>query len=65
MKLLIELFSSNSGRMSIAGIAFMIGMGIFFILYFRRKMAEDTRAAELRRASAAALPGSGEQHAPQ
>lgn len=52
MKLLIDLFSTDSGLMSITGIAFMIGMGVFFILYFKRKIAEDTRAAELRQANA-------------
>lgn len=51
MKLLIDLFSTDSGLMSITGIAFMIGMGVFFILYFKRKIAEDTRAAELRQAN--------------
>lgn len=53
MKLLIDLFSTSSGLMSIIGIMFMLGMGVFFILYFKRKMAEDTLAAELRKANAA------------
>jgi len=52
MKLLIDLFSTDSGLMSITGISFMIGMGVFFILYFKRKIAEDTQAAELRQANA-------------
>ncbi len=47
MKLLTDLFSTDYGLMSIAGIAFMLGMGVFFIRLFNRKMAEDGRAAGL------------------
>jgi hypothetical protein len=46
MRLLSELFSTDSGRASIAGIAFMIGMGVFFIRYFFRKMEEETLAEQ-------------------
>jgi hypothetical protein len=46
MKLLSDLFSTDSGRASIAGIAFMLGMGVFFIRFFFRKMDEETRAEE-------------------
>ncbi|HCY64020.1 MAG TPA: DUF3149 domain-containing protein [Oxalobacteraceae bacterium] len=46
MKLLIDLFSTDYGLMSITGIAIMLGMGVFFIRYFLRKMEEDTRANE-------------------
>ncbi|MDO8652154.1 MAG: DUF3149 domain-containing protein [Undibacterium sp.] len=46
MKLLSDLFSTDSGRASIAGIAFMLGMGVFFIRFFLRKMEEETRAEE-------------------
>lgn len=42
MKLLSELFTTAPGLASIAGIAFMIGMGVFFIRYFFRKMEEET-----------------------
>ena len=45
MKLLTDLFSTDYGLMSIIGIFFMIGMGVFFVRYFLRKMAEDERAA--------------------
>lgn len=63
MKLLIDLFSTDYGLMSITGIAFIIGMGIFFVLYFKRKMDEDTRAAELRRVNAAIGQGNVEHGA--
>lgn len=45
MKALSDLFSTDYGLMSISGIAFMLGMGVFFIRYFNRKMDEDARAA--------------------
>ena len=48
MKLLTDLFSTDYGLMSITGIAFMIGMGVFFLRYFKRKIAEDTLAASQR-----------------
>ncbi len=51
MKLLSDLFSTDYGLMSIIGIIFMIGMGVFFILYFKRKMAEDGLAADIKQAS--------------
>lgn len=51
MKLLSDLFSTDYGLMSIIGIIFMIGMGVFFILYFKRKMAEDGLAADIQQAS--------------
>ena len=31
--------------MSISGIIFMLGMGVFFLRFFKRKMAEDEAAA--------------------
>ncbi|MFZ6751279.1 DUF3149 domain-containing protein [Undibacterium sp. Ren11W] len=46
MKLLSDLFSTDYGRASIAGIAFMIGMGVFFIRFFIRKMDEETLAEQ-------------------
>jgi hypothetical protein len=46
MRLLSELFSSDSGRASIAGIVFMLGMGVFFIRFFLRKMEEETLAEQ-------------------
>lgn len=47
MKLIHDLFSTDYGLMSIAGIVFMLGMGVFFIHLFKRKIAEDARAAGL------------------
>lgn len=38
MKLLIDLFSTDYGLMSIAGISFMICMAAFFVVYFNKKM---------------------------
>ena len=41
MKLLTDLFSTDYGLMSIGGIAFMMGMGVFFIRLFMGKMKHD------------------------
>ena len=43
MKLLTDLFSTDYGLMSITGIAFMIGMGVFFLRLFTSKMNEDAK----------------------
>ncbi|MEO8600456.1 MAG: DUF3149 domain-containing protein [bacterium] len=51
MKLLSDLLSTDYGLMSIIGIIFMLGMGVFFILYFKRKMAEDGLAEDIKQAS--------------
>ena len=40
-----ELFTSGPGLMSVAGIAFMLGMGVFFLCYFLKHMREDGEAA--------------------
>ena len=40
MKLLIDLFTTDYGIMSISGIAFMLGMAVFFYWYFNHKMDE-------------------------
>lgn len=45
MKALSDLFSTDYGLMSVAGIAFMIGMMAWLIQYAKRKIAEDTKAA--------------------
>ncbi len=45
MKALTDLFTTDYGLMSVAGILFMIGMGVFFVMLAKRKMAEDARAA--------------------
>ncbi|CAN5866471.1 hypothetical protein BH11PSE12_BH11PSE12_06550 [soil metagenome] len=49
MKLISDLFSTDSGRASIAGIIFMLGMGVFFIRFFLRKMEEESQAEELQK----------------
>lgn len=41
MKLLSDLFGTDYGLMSITGIIFMLGMGVFFWRFFKRKMDED------------------------
>ena len=45
MKMLTDLFSTDYGLMSIAVIAFMLGMAVWFGAFFKRKMAEDARNA--------------------
>lgn len=46
MKLLTDLFTTDYGLMSITGIFFMIGMGVFFLRLFLGKMDEDAKKAE-------------------
>jgi Protein of unknown function (DUF3149) len=46
MHALKDLFTSDVGLMSIGGIAFMLGMAVFFIRYFLRHIQEDTERAE-------------------
>jgi len=45
MKLLADLFSTDYGLMSAGVIAFMLGMAVWFWVFFKRKMAEDARNA--------------------
>ena len=40
-----ELFATQIGLLSVFTIAFIIVMGIFFMRYFSRRMAEDERNA--------------------
>ena len=40
-----DLFTSDVGLMSISGIAFMLGMAVFFVRYFLRHMQEDAERA--------------------
>jgi len=40
MKLLSDLFNTDYGIMSISGIVFMLGMGVFFVRFFKAKMNE-------------------------
>lgn len=43
---MIDLFSTDYGLFSIAGIAFTIGMAIWFYRFFNRKMDEAERAQQ-------------------
>lgn len=45
MHALRDLFTSDVGLMSVAGIAFMLGMGVFFVRYFLRHIREDADRA--------------------
>jgi hypothetical protein len=45
MKLVSDLFGTDYGLMSVGAIAFTLGMGVFFLRFFKRKMAEDEAAA--------------------
>ena len=56
MRTLQELFTTDVGLMSIAGITFMLGMGVFFLRYFQRHIREDTAAAAARAAAEARSP---------
>lgn len=47
MKAFSDLFSTDYGLMTVAGLTFMIGMGVWFVRYFMRKMDEDAKAAGL------------------
>ena len=40
-----ELFTTDAGLMSVAGIAFMLGMGVFFVRYFVKHIQEDSERA--------------------
>jgi Protein of unknown function (DUF3149) len=42
-----DLFSSDAGLMSAAGLAFMLGMAVFFVRYFLRHIREDAARADL------------------
>ena len=42
MKLWQDLFGTDYGLMSIAGIIFMIGMAIWFVRFFLRKIAKSS-----------------------
>ena len=45
MRLLNDLFSTDVGLMSIGGIIFMLGMGVFFVRFFMKHIKEDGEAA--------------------
>lgn len=46
MHALKDLFTSDVGLMSLAGLSFMIGMAVFFVRYFVRHIEEDARKAD-------------------
>ena len=48
MHALTDLFTTDYGIMSAAGIAFMLGMVVFFIRYFLRHMREDEASEKAR-----------------
>lgn len=43
--MLKELFTTDGGLMTVIGLSFMMGMGIFFVRYFLKHMREDGEAA--------------------
>jgi Protein of unknown function (DUF3149) len=45
MHALKDLFTTDVGLMSIGGIAFMLGMGVFFVRYFLRHIEQDAERA--------------------
>ena len=45
MQLLINLFSIDYGLQSLAVIVFILGMCVWFVLYFKRHIDEDTKKA--------------------
>ncbi len=46
MHALKDLFTTDVGLMSAAGIAFMLGMGVFFVRFFLKHIREDAERAE-------------------
>ena len=46
MRVLSDLFTTDVGIMSALGIAFMLGMGVFFVRYFARHIKEDAARAQ-------------------
>jgi hypothetical protein len=45
MRVITELFSTDVGLMSIGGIVFMLGMGVFYVRYFLKHMHDDEARA--------------------
>lgn len=45
MHALKELFTTDVGLMSIGGIAFMLGMAVFFVRYFLSHIRQDAERA--------------------
>lgn len=50
MKMLMDLVTTDYGLMSLIGILFMIGMAIWFKMFFTRKMNESEQAGEGKKA---------------
>ncbi len=46
MRVLRDLFTSDVGLMSAAGLAFMLGMAVFFIRYFVTHIRDDAARAD-------------------
>ena len=46
MHALKDLFTSDVGLMSVVGIAFMLGMAVFFVRYFMTHIRDDAARAE-------------------
>ena len=46
MKLLTDLFSTDYGIMTVVGISFMLGMGVFFYRLFTSNMKRDAEIAD-------------------
>jgi hypothetical protein len=47
MKILTNLVTTDYGLLSVATIGFVLVMAVWFGLYFKRKIAEDAKAAGL------------------
>jgi hypothetical protein len=47
MKLFVDLFTTDYGLMSAVVIVCTLGMAVWFRMYFKRKIAEDSKAAGL------------------
>lgn len=43
--MLKDLFTTDVGLMTVIGLSFMMGMGVFFVRYFLRHMREDAEQA--------------------
>jgi hypothetical protein len=48
MHALVDFFSTDYGLMSAAVIAFMLGMGVFFVRFFLTHIEQDARRAQQR-----------------
>ena len=46
MQVFKDLFTSDVGIASAAGIFFMLGMGVFYVRYFLKHIREDSQRAE-------------------